>query len=332
MNAVELLKAMADGVRLRIIRAVAVAELSVAELVNVLSLPQSTVSRQLKTLRDARLLETRRDGTFIYYRRGPALSDPALAQFLDAQLDHLAKAAEDRQAVRRVLSMRGQRSREFFDQVAGRYGSLSEPGGGWPALAAAMAAGFRGQDVADLGAGEGDVTLLLARFARSVLALDASPEMLKHLEQRMRQQQFGKHVQLVHGDLAELPIADASVDAAFLSQSLHHVGQPEMAIHEAARILRPGGVLIVLDLHQHDQEWMREQWADLWLGFDPHQIEEWMTNAGLIPERTDELPGGESAIHVLMMVARKVVDGNRTQTEGEGDGNTSNRAQAQNDK
>lgn len=296
---------MADEVRLRIIRAVSSAELSVAELVQVVELPQSSVSRHLKPLRDVKLLETRRDGTYIYYRRGPALADPLLAQFLDEQVQQLEGGERDREAVARVLSMRSQRSREFFDQVAGQYGSLSEPGGGWPALAMALGVGFAGRDVADLGAGEGDLTLLLARFARSVVALDASAEMLKHLGARLRKEERGTTVNLLQGELEELPILSDSVDAVFLSQALHHVGQPAVAIREAARILRPQGWLIVLDLHQHDQEWMREHWADLWLGFNPGQIREWIAEAGLRPYYSESLTGGNSAIDVLIFVARK---------------------------
>lgn len=303
--AVDRLKAMADEVRLRIIRAVSSAELSVAELVQVLELPQSTVSRHLKPLRDVKLVDTRRDGTYIYYRRGPALADPLLAQFVDEQLQLLDGVELDREAVLRVVGMRSQRSREFFDQVAGKYGSLSQPGGGWPALAAAMGVGFAGADVADLGAGEGDLTLLLARFARSVVALDASAEMLKHVGARLNREHRPARVELVLGELEALPMQNETVDVVFLSQALHHVGQPAVAIREAARILRADGWLIVLDLHQHDQEWMREQWADVWLGFDPDQVEQWIVQAGLIPRHREAVAGGNAAINVLMMVARK---------------------------
>ncbi len=303
--AVERLKALADEVRLRIIRAVSASELSVAELVQVLELPQSTVSRHLKVLRDVKLVETRRDGTYIYYRRGSALADPLLAQFVDEQLRSLDGGELDSEAVMRVIGMRSRRSREFFDQVAGKYGELSQPGGGWSALAGAMAVGFAGCDIADLGAGEGDLTLLLARFARSVMAVDASSEMLKHVGARLNREQHAARVELVLGELEELPMSNESVDAVFLSQALHHVGQPAVAIREAARILRSGGWLIVLDLQQHDQEWMREQWADVWLGFDPDQVEQWIVQAGLNPRCREALVGGGTAINVLMMVARK---------------------------
>lgn len=152
---IDIFRALSDEVRLRILAAVMGAELSVAELVEVLELPQSTVSRHLKPLREAGLAETRREGTSAYYRRGTLLSEPEWAPLLEKRLRALRSATRDAAAVRRVLDLRRQRSKDFFERLAGRYETLTEPGGGWEALAAALAAGFAGQDVADLGAGRG---------------------------------------------------------------------------------------------------------------------------------------------------------------------------------
>ncbi len=135
-SSIDIFKALSDTARLRILRAVSMTELSVAELVGVLGMPQSTVSRHLKPLRDAGLVGTRRDGTSVYYRLGSAFADPALAAFMNSRLEHIEGGAEDRASVRRILAMRKRRSREFFDRIAGSYGALTEPGGGWPALAA----------------------------------------------------------------------------------------------------------------------------------------------------------------------------------------------------
>lgn len=304
-DSLALLKALSDRARLRIVRAISQAELSVAELVSVLGLPQSTVSRHLKPLRDAGFLETRRDGTSIYYRRGSAFSDPVLAQFVDDQVRKLAHAPEDRASVRRVLDLRKKKSREFFDRIAGSYGTLTEPGGGWPALAAGLAAGFVGREVADLGSGEGALTLLLARFAMKVTAVDASPEMLRHIEQKAGEAGLSDRLTLAEGDLESLPLPDASMDAAFLSQALHHAARPAEALGEAARILRPGGVLIVLDLVKHEQEWVREQWADQWLGFDETELSAWFGEAGLETIRLERLPGSTPDLVVLTAVGRR---------------------------
>lgn len=304
-DTIEVFKALADDVRLRLIRALMTAELSVAELVQVLGLPQSTVSRHLKPLRDCELVETRRDGTSIYYRQGKALQDSNLAKVLDAELAKLDTAKHDAAAVKKVLEMRRAKSREFFEKIAGKYGELTQPGGGWAALAAGLAAGFAGQDVVDLGAGEGELSLLLARFAGSVTAVDQSKAMLRQVAAKAKAEGAGSVLKTCEADLESLPLADGSADAAILSQALHHAAQPPQAIAEAARILRPGGRLIVLDLVKHDQDWVRDQWADQWLGFDPEELGGWMSNAGLKNVKTERLPAAAPEFSVLLASAQK---------------------------
>ncbi len=304
-DSLELLKALSDMARLRIVRSISQAELSVAELVSVLGLPQSTVSRHLKPLRDAGLVETRRNGTSIYYRRGEAFSDAVLARFVDEQVRKMPHASEDRASVRRVLDLRKRKSRDFFDRIAGSYGSLTEPGGGWPALSAGLAAGFWGREVADLGAGEGALTMLLAKYAAKVTAVDASPQMLRHLEEKADNEGLAERVRVAEGDIESLPLPDACMDAAFLSQSLHHAARPEQAIAEAARILKKDGLLIVLDLVKHEQDWVREQWADQWLGFEEAEVEGWFTEAGLECLHTERLSGSTPDLAVLTVVGRK---------------------------
>jgi SAM-dependent methyltransferase len=305
VQTLEIFKALSDEVRLRLVRSVFTTELSVAELVGVLGLPQSTVSRHLKPLRDAGLVETRRDGTSIYYRRGRALEDPALAGLLQAQLRNVPYAREDAASVRRALDERRKRSRDFFDRMAGRYGSLTQPGGGWSALASGLAVGFADREVADLGAGEGALSLLLARYARRVVAVDQSPRMLRLVKEQAVEAGVGDRVVTAEGDLEALPIPDRSVDAAFLSQALHHAARPPDALREAARILRPGGWLVVLDLAKHEQEWVRERWADQWLGFDESEIKGWMESAGLTPQPAEHIPGPTPDVGVLVVVGRK---------------------------
>jgi ubiquinone/menaquinone biosynthesis C-methylase UbiE len=301
----QIFRALSDECRMRILRAVSIAELSVAELVRVLGLPQSTVSRHLKPLRDSGLVETRRNGTSVYYHRGPALADADLTSLLERHFTEIPGDAEDRTSVRRVLDQRRAHNRDFFDEVAGRYGSLTEAGGGWAALAAALASGFSGQVVADIGSGEGALTLLLARFCRQVIAVDLSPRMLMTLRAAADEAGLGDRVSAAEGDLERLPLADASVDAVFLSQSLHHAARPREALREAARILRPGGRLLLLDLLAHEQDWVREQYADLWLGFDPAELKQMLPEIGLVAETTLRLPGATPELPVLFLTALK---------------------------
>jgi len=303
--ALELFKALSDEIRLRIIRALSIAELSVAELVSVLGLPQSTVSRHLKPLRDAELVETRRDGTSVYYRCGSAFRDPSLSALLRDRLSEVSQSNEDQASVRRVMDQRRRRSREFFDRVAGTYGTLTEPGGGWQALSAALATGFAGREVADLGAGQGDLALLLAGSASKVTAVDSSPRMVQALEANADLAGLADRIRAVEGDIEALPMDDESVDDVFLSQALHHAASPAQAIREAARVIRPGGSVIVLDLVRHEQEWVREQWADQWLGFEPDELDVWIREAGLDPVKVNQLPGSMPELAVLLAVGRK---------------------------
>ena len=303
--ALELFKALSDEIRLRIIRALSIAELSVAELVSVLGLPQSTVSRHLKPLRDAELVETRRDGTSVYYRCGSAFHDSSLSALLKDRLSEVSQSNEDQASVRRVMDQRRRRSREFFDRVAGTYGTLTEPGGGWQALAAALATGFAGREVADLGAGQGDLALLLAGSATTVTAVDSSPRMVRALEANAEQAGLSERIRAVEGEIEALPMDDESVDNVFLSQALHHAANPVQAIREAARVLRPGGSVIILDLVRHEQEWVRDQWADQWLGFEPDELDRWIREAGLEPVEVNQLPGSMPELAVLLAVGKK---------------------------
>lgn len=306
-SALDLFRALADDVRLRIVHAVMAAELSVAELVDVLGLPQSTVSRHLKPLREAGILEARREGTSVYYRRGPLFEDASLERLLQKRLADLPTAEVDLRAVREALDRRRLRSREFFEKVAGRYSELTQPGGGWPALAASLAAGFADRTVADLGCGEGILTLMLARFARKVIAVDLSAAMLRLVRAKADAGGLASKVETVEGDLERTGLSDACCDDVFLSQALHHAARPARAIEEAARILKPGGLLIVLDLVRHEQEWTRTEWADQWLGFDEAEVRGWMDVAGmdvLQTVRMDPSKGGELA--VLLAVGRKL--------------------------
>lgn len=304
-DTLDIFKALADEVRLRILGSLFIAELSVAELVSVTRLPQSTVSRHLKPLRDAGLVETRREGTSIYYRRGEALADGDMNDLLAAKLKQLPTARADEKAVRHMLDQRRKRSRDFFDKVAGRYSALTQPGGGWEPLAAAMAAGFAGKKVADLGSGEGALTLLLARFAASVTAVDQSPAMLREVAAQARKSGTEERVMTAEGDLEDLPLKSGEFDAVFLSQALHHAARPPEAVREAARVLKKHGVLVVLDLIRHDHEWVREQMADQWLGFDPGELSAWITGAGLDLARVEKMSGSAPEFSVLMAVGTK---------------------------
>ena len=301
----DIFKALADEGRLRILRSIDQAELSVAELVQALDMPQSTVSRHLKPMREAGLVASRRDGTSVFYNRGPLFRDDAFTQILSDRLREIPVAHRDAAAVERVVELRRRKSREFFDEIAGRYGTLTEPGGGWQALAAGLAAGFAGQTVADLGCGEGALALLLARFAEKVVAFDQSEKMLNLISERAAEQNLQDRLDLRLGNLENLDLSGEAFDAVFLSQALHHTSNPEDVVRLAAEGLRPGGQMIILDLVRHEHEWTREEWADQWLGFDLVEMREWLGGAGIEPAVIDSLPGSTPDLSVLIVVGKK---------------------------
>mgnify|MGYP001042896074 CR=1 FL=1 len=301
----DIFKALADEGRLRILRAIDQAELSVAELVQALEMPQSTVSRHLKPMRDAGLVASRRDGTSVYYNRGELFRDDAFARILNERLKDMSVANRDAASVERVLDLRRKKSREFFDEIAGRYGSLTEPGGGWQALAAGLAAGFSGKRVADLGCGEGALALLLARFADQVVAYDQSENMLNLVSEKASEQNVREHLDLKVGNLEHLELTGENFDAVFISQALHHTSNPEDVICAASSGLAAGGQLIILDLVRHEHEWTREEWADQWLGFEPLEIRDWLNGAGIEPVVIDSLPGSTPDLSVLIVVGIK---------------------------
>ncbi len=275
---VKMLRAAADPTRLRILMLLKAEELSVAELQEILVMGQSTISTHLSQLKQAGLVEDRRTGKSSFY--SPA---PASGHFLDEVLaraeTETPQAAADRATMRAVVKKRQDKMRAFFDNMAGRLGKDYVPGKSWKSLAEALLRLMPPMTIADLGAGDGAFALLLAQRARQVIAVDASANMLD-----FGREQAARHgidnVDFRMGDMEEPPIGDAEVDLVFFSQSLHHALHPERAVLQAARILRPGGRLAVLDLAKHRFEEARELYADQRLGFTEAELLDLLEKAG----------------------------------------------------
>jgi len=275
------LRVLADPVRLRILLLLKNEKLSVAELQEILALAQSTISTHLAQLRQAELVEDRRAGKNSLYQLGaPDSGDGSL---LDALLEkakqEIPEAAADRTGMRRVLKKRQDKTRAFFDSVAGRLGKDHVPGKSWKSLAEALLRLMPPMVIADLGAGEGSSALLLARRAVRVVAVDSSAKMIE-VGRELATRHGVKNIDFRLGDMEEIPIADGEVELVFFSQSLHHALHPERAIREAHRILAPGGRIVVLDLVKHRFEEAREMYADEWLGFSEAELEPMLRSAG----------------------------------------------------
>jgi ArsR family transcriptional regulator len=302
---VKILRVVADPNRLRILLLLKGEELSVAELQEILVMGQSTISTHLSQLKQAGLVEDRRAGKSSLYRLSPADGSP-LEQILAEAKSEIPEAATDQQAMRRVLRKRQDKMRAFFDSVAGRLGKDYVPGKSWKSVAEALLRLMPPMTIADLGAGEGSFALLLAERATKVIAVDTSAKMLEvGRDQALRH--GVKNVEFRHGDMEEIPIADAEVDLVFFSQSLHHALHPERALQDAHRILVPGGRIVILDLARHRFEEAREIYADEWLGFSEADLESMLAKAGFTSVSTSVVDKEPEApqFQTLLAVAYK---------------------------
>jgi len=276
---VKILRVVADPNRLRILLLLRGEELSVAELQEILVMGQSTISTHLSQLRQAELVEDRRTGKSSLYHLTTGETEGVLDGILEQAQSEIPEAASDQAAMRRVMRKRQDKMRSFFDSVAGRLGKDYVPGKSWKGVAEALLRLMPPMVIADLGAGEGAFALLLAQQATKVIAVDTSAKMIE-VGRELVARHGVKNVEYRLGDMEEVPIEDASVDLVFFSQSLHHALHPDRAAHEAWRILRPGGRIVILDLVKHRFEEAREMYADEWLGFSESELESMLEKAG----------------------------------------------------
>jgi len=273
---VKLLSALADPTRLRILAALRENELSVAELQEVLGIGQSRISNHLAQLKSVGLLRDRREGQKAYYRR--AEMGREIWSLAEGAAGELGTQARDGEALRRVLGQRQEKSKRYFDAVAGRLGKKYCPGRSWEAVGRLLLALAPRQVYADLGAGEGLISQLLAARAKKVIAVDHSPRMVE-VGRDLAKRSGLKNLEYRLGDMENPPIRPGSVDVAILSQALHHAVHPPRVLEAAWKILRPGGTLLILDLVEHTFEAAREMYADVWLGFSPAELARLMREA-----------------------------------------------------
>ena len=280
---VKILRAAADPNRLRILLLLKAEELSVAELQEILVMGQSTISTHLSQLKHAGLVEDRRTGKSSFYRLTTTSATSGGSDFLDGLLAiaerETPEAAADHSAMRSVVKKRQDRMRSFFDTMAGRLGRDYVPGKSWKSLAEALLRLMPPMTIADLGAGDGAFSLLLAQRATQVIAVDSSARMLE-VGREQAARHFIENVDFRLGDMEEPPIDDAAVDLVFFSQSLHHALHPERAVQEAFRILKPDGRVAILDLVKHRFEEAREIYADERLGFSEAELADLLEQAG----------------------------------------------------
>lgn len=284
-----LYRLLGDEARLRLLRVLRKERLNVTELTGILGLAQSGVSRHLGLLKDAGLVAEERDAGYTYYRVPESIADDGNASVwaaLQEQFDGSANDAAvraDEARLQEVLRLR----KENFDTHGGadtRDARQLVPGRSWAAWSRALGMLLPPLRVADLGCGEGYLTIEAARWASEVIAVDRSDTVLARA-QALAERRHVSNVVWKRGEVEKLPIRDGSVDVALLSQALHHAANPARAVDEAARITVPGGRVLILDLREHGEEWVRAKLGDRTLGFSDAQLRRMLTDAGLTDVR-----------------------------------------------
>ena len=298
------LSALSDATRSRLLLLLERHELTVSELCAVLQLPQSTVSRHLKTLADAGWVSSRRDGTSRYYTL--ALDDRnastrRLWSVLRDQVAHSVGADQDARRLKGILARRQAKSEEFFASAAGQWDRLrQELFGRASALHALPALINREWTIGDLGCGTGETTAAIAPFVARVIAVDRSGDMLHAARRRLRDQ---PNVDVRRGELEALPIEDRDLDAGIVMLVLHHTPDPAAVLKEAARVLRPGGALLLCDMLPHDREEYKQQMGHVWLGFSSEHIDRLLAGSGFDNIRIVPLPVDPDAKGPALFVA-----------------------------
>src|SRR5258706_171362 len=275
------LRALSDPTRLRIVALLEKDELSVNELQEITRMGQSRISTHLGLLQDSGLVQSRREGKRTFYKLN-SQSNGDLSEFVQLAVrgaKELPEQAGDQINLKRILGRRREQAQVYFNQVAGRFDRVYGPGRSWQAFGHLLLRILPPLVVADLGAGEGLLGELLARRCKKVIAVDNSEKIVAFGAAKARKNNL-KNLEFRRGDLQNPPIEPESVDLAILSQALHHADEPGKAIASAARLLKPGGQIMILDLLKHKFDRAHELYGDRWLGFAESDLHRWLEEAG----------------------------------------------------
>jgi ArsR family transcriptional regulator len=282
-------KTFSDPTRLRILALLEHEELAVQELMDILGMAQSRVSRHLAILREAGLLRDRRDGTYVFYRfRAPDDGPWREAwELVRRSISGDSAIERDAAALGQVMQARSARTRSFFDSVGPEWDAVRKVFNDDALRARAIARLVRPDLlVADIGTGTGILASELASLGLRVIAIDNSSRMLDAARTNL-QREGTTGVELREGEVSSLPLADGEVDAALAHMVLHYLPSPGEAIREMARVVRAGGSVIVVDFVQHQHEWMRQELGVHWLGFREEEVDGWFEAAGLAAPRRE---------------------------------------------
>src|SRR5256714_4881876 len=273
-------RALADPTRLRIVALLEKDELSVNELQEITRMGQSRISTHLGLLQDSGLVQSRREGKRTFYKLNTLLNGAAaeFIQLANRGAKELPEHGADQINLKRILKRRREQEQVYFNQVAGRFDRVYGPGRSWQAFGHLLLRVLPPLTVADLGAGEGLLSELLARRCKKVFAIDNSEKIVAFGAAKAKKNNL-KNLEFRLGDLQNPPLEAASVELAILSQALHHAAEPGKAIASAWRILKPGGQIMILDLAKHNFERAHELYGDRWLGFAESDLHSWLEQA-----------------------------------------------------
>lgn len=303
MEILKALRLLGDKGRVRILRLLAQEDLSVVELQEILGMGQSRISMQLSQLKQAGFVEMRRAGQKSIYRlTAPPGAQAILTEVLEKSAAEIAESAHDDEGLQMVLCRRKDHLRNYFDELAGRFGRSYVPGRSWKALSEMLLRLLPPLVIADLGAGEGTLALLLAQSAERVIAVDSSVKMVEY-GRGLVERNGVANLEYRLGDMEELPIDSSAVDMVLMHQALHHALHPQKALTEAWRILRPGGRIVLLDLLKHDFEGARELYGDVWLGFSQAELLLLLRQAGFERIEISVVDREADAPHFEMLLA-----------------------------
>lgn len=295
------LKALGDETRLRILHLLSLGEMSVSDLMEVLNLGQSRTSTHLTLLKEVEFVRDRKAGRRSFYSLQPGAASELLEQVLGEHADSPEFVA-DRAGFEALSRRRQDETKSYFDRVAATFGEQALPGRTWEGFARGALRLLPKARYVDLGVGDGLLTLMLAEVAESVTAVDLSSEMLKGLRSRASRRGI-ENVETVEAAIEDLPLPTGSFDVAVLSQALHHAESPIAALTEAARVLAPGGRILVLDLLAHGEEWVRDQLHDRHLGFTETALEGQLREAGFESVSVERAARDPQPPHFMTLLA-----------------------------
>lgn len=296
--------ALADPIRCRMLLPLERHELTVNEICSVLQLPQSTVSRHLKTLADDGWVASRRDGTSRFY--GMVMQDldagaQRLWPLIREQIAGTNGAEQDERRLKSVLAKRRSKSEEFFASASGQWDQMrTDLFGDRFHLYAMLSLIDPSLTVGDLGCGTGQVSELIAPHVAKVVAVDGSTDMVQAARKRLK----GLHqVDIRRGDMEALPIDEGQLDVAVVALVLHHVPEPARALAEVNRVLKPGGRILIVDMLPHDRVEYQQHMGHVWLGFSEKTIKKFLEGAGFAKASITTLPADEAAKGPSLFVA-----------------------------